>query len=378
MEELPDDCLSLIFQHLDCGFDRESFGLTCHHWLRIQNLSRRSLQFHCSLNLLNVSPPATHSSISTSHLSKLLKRFQSLQSLSLSGCTELPDSGLTQLQQHGSKLQSLNLDCCFGITAKGLSFVASGCSSLTLLSLYRCNVTDAGLEVLSKSCLSLEDINLAYCYLITDDGVGPISRNCRRLRAIRISYCRGITGIGFQGCSGSLSYVEADSCKLEPAGVRALLSGGGVQYLSVLNLSWTIRGDGLTAVGTGFCSRLRVLNFRFCRTIGDETIIMISKGCPLLQEWNLSLCHEVRVQGWRAVGSNCRHLKTLHVNRCRNLSDEGLWALGSGCRRLTRLHITRCGLLSSTAIEIFKVSRGDVEISEDEISCIAPPGAFRF
>ncbi|CAH9075342.1 unnamed protein product [Cuscuta epithymum] len=380
MEMLPDDCLRLIFRCLDCGFDRESFGLTCHRWLQIQNSSRRSLQFHCSLNLLNFSSPEiSQSSINASLLFKLLNRFQNLQSLCMSGCTDLPDSALTLLNQYGSRLKSLNLDCCFEITSNGLSFVASGCSSsLTILSLYRCNITDIGLEMLSKSCVSLEDINLVYCYRITDRGVEPISQNCRHLRAIRISNCKSITGIGFQGCPRTLAYVEADSCRLEPEGVRALLGGGGVEYLSVLNLSWNIHGDGLTAIGTGFASRLRVLNFRFCRTIGDATITMIAKGCPLLQEWNLSLCHEVRVLGWRAVGSNCHRLKTLHVNRCRNLCDEGLRAIGNGCKRLSMLYITRCALLSSKAIEIFKVSRGGVEISEDEIACIAPKEAFRF
>ncbi|XP_019178427.1 PREDICTED: F-box/LRR-repeat protein 12 [Ipomoea nil] len=378
--QLPNDCLCLIFQHLDCSCDRESFGLTCHRWLQIQNSCRRSLQFHCSLNLLNLSSlsQSTSPSMSAFHLFKLLNRFQQLQSLSLSGCIDLPDSGLTQLQYHGSKLQSLNLDCCFGITADGLALVASGCSSLTILSLYRCNVTDSGLETLAKSCLALEDLNLAYCSLVSDDGVRAISQNCRQLRAIRISYCKAVSGIGFQGCSQTLAYVEADSCKLEPDGIRCVLSGGGVEYLSVLNLSWNIRGDGLTAIGTGFASRLRVLNFRFCRTIGDATIVMIARGCPLLQEWNLSLCHEVRILGWRAVGSNCLNLKTLHVNRCRNLCDQGLRALRSGCKQLSTLYITRCARLSSTAIEIFKLSRGDVEIIEDEIACIAPKQAFRF
>lgn len=377
--QLPDDCLLFIFQYLDCGSDRESFGLTCRRWLQIQNINRRSLQFQCSFTMLNISSLSQNNTqISTFQLSRLLNRFQNLESLSLSGCTELPDSGLALLPRHGSKLQSLHLDCCFMITANGLSSVASGCSSLVILSLYRCNVTDYGLEALSNSCLALEDLNLSYCSRISDYGVRAISQNCRHLRAIRISYCRNLTGAGFQGCSQTLTYLEADSCRLEPNGIRSILSGGGLEYLSVPNLTWCPRVDGQVAISVGFAAKLRVLNFRFSRTIGDAIIMAIAKGCPSLQEWNLAICHEVKIAGWESIASHCHNLKTLHVNRCRNLCDSGLQALRKGCKRLSVLYITRCSQISVVALEIFKLARGNVEIKEEEIMCICPHGAFRF
>lgn len=377
--QLPDDCLLFIFQHLDCVSDRESFGLTCHRWLQIQNLNRRSLQFQCSFTMLNISSLSQNNTqISTFQLSRLLNRFQNLESLSLSGCTELPDSGLALLPRHGSKLQSLHLDCCFTITDNGLSSVASGCSSLVILSLYRCNVTDYGLEALSNSCLALEDLNLSYCSRISDYGIRAISQNCRHLRAIRISYCRNLTGAGFQGCSQTLTYLEADSCRLDPNGIRSILSGGGLEYLSVPNLTWCPRADGMVAISVGFAAKLRVLNFRFSRTVGDDCIIAIAKGCPSLQEWNLAICHGVKIAGWESIASHCHHLKTLHVNRCRNLCDQGLQALRTGCKRLSTLYITRCSQISVVALEIFKFARGNVDLKEEEIMCICPPGAFRF
>ncbi|KAK6785957.1 hypothetical protein RDI58_014482 [Solanum bulbocastanum] len=377
--QLPDDCLLFIFQHLDCGSDRESFGLTCRRWLQIQNLNRRSLQFQCSFTILNFySLSQTNTQISTLHLCRLLNRFQNLESLSLSGCTELPDSGLSLLPRHGSKLQSLHLDCCFGITDSGLSCVASGCSLLVILSLYRCNVTDYGLEAISNSCLALEDLNLSYCSRISDYGVRAISQNCRHLRAIRISYCRNLTGAGFQGCSQTLTHLEADSCRLEPNGIRSILSGGGIEYLSVSNLTWCTRVNGLAAISVGSAAKLRVLNFRSSRTIGDDCIMTIAKGCPSLQEWNLAICHEVKIAGWESIASHCHNLKTLHVNRCRNLCDRGLQALRTGCKRLSILYITRSSQISGVALEIFKLARGNVEVKEEEVMCICPHGAFRF
>lgn len=377
--QLPDDCLLFIFKHLDGGSDRESFGLTCRRWLQIQNLNRRSLQFQCSFTVLNISSLSQNNTqISTFQVSRLLNRFQNLESLSLSGCTELPDSGLALLPRHGSKLQSLHLDCCFSITDSGLSFVASGCSSLVILSLYRCNVTDYGLEVLSNSCIALEDMNLSYCSRISDYGLRAISQNCRHLRAIRISNCRNLTGAGFQGCSQTLTYLEADSCRLGPNGIRSILSGAGLEYLSVSNLTWCTRVDGLVAISVGLAANLRVLNFRFSRTIGDDCIMAIAKGCPSLQEWNLAICHGVKIAGWESIASHCHNLKTLHVNRCRNLCDRGLQALRTGCKGLSTLYVTRCSYISAVALEIFKLARGNVEIKEDEITCICPHGAFRF
>lgn len=376
--QLPDDCLYFIFQRLDSSLDRESFGLTCRRWLHIQNSSRRSLQFQCAftqLSIASLSQPSTE--ITLFHLHRLLNRFQQLQSLSLSGCTDLSDSGLSLLARYGSNLQSLHLDCCFGIADRGLFFVASGCTSLTILSLYRCNVTDIGLETLSKSCFGLKDVNLSYCGLISDHGIRALSQKCTHLRAVNISHCKSVNGIGFLGCPQTLTYLEAESCKLEPEGIMGIVSGGGLEYLSVSNIIWCIQGNGLSSIGAGFSANLRVLNFRLCRTTGDETIVAISKGCPLLEEWNLALCHEIRVAGWESIGLNCQNLKRLHVNRCRNLCDRGLQALRDGCNRLQILYFTRCHLVSSTAIEIFKCLRSDVKIIEEEIMCIAPDWAFR-
>lgn len=375
---LPDDCLYFIFQNFDCCSDRDSFGLTCRRWLHIQNFTRRSLQFHCSLTCLRiVSHILPSTNILPSHLHQLLRRFQQLQSLSLSGCTELPDLSLSVLLHYGSKLQSLYLDCCFDITDHGLSIVAHGCPSLTTISLYRCNITDIGLEALSKSCVALKDVNISYSVLVSDRGIRALTQNCRHLRAINISHCRNISGVGFQGCSNNLVYLEADSCKLEPEGIQGIVSGGGLEYLNISNLLWSIRGHGLASMDSGYLSQLRVLNLRLCRTIGNEAIVAISVGCPLLQEWNLALCHEVRLAGWASIGSNCSKLERLHVNRCQNLCDQGLQSLREGCKRLQHLYLSRCRRLSLTAIEMFKCLRSDVKIMDDEIMCIAPASAFR-
>ncbi|KAI3881725.1 hypothetical protein MKW92_031993 [Papaver armeniacum] len=385
---VPDDCFALILQLLNRPIDRNSFGLTCHRWLRIQNSSRRKLWFnHYHHPLMKVSPYSY-----SFRLTKLLTRFQQLNFLSLSHCTELPDSALSQLQIYGSNIQTLYLECCLAITDYGFSLMASGCPRLTSISLYRCNISDVGLEYLAKSCSSLQKVNLSWCGItdtgiislgescsslqklnlsncrsVSDRGIRYLSQACRQLSSITISYCERITGVGFHGFSETLASVEAVSCKLEPEGIQAIVSGGGLEYLDLSDL--VPHGARLDRIGGGFAKNLRVLNLRNCRDVRNTAVIKISKGCPLLQEWNLAHCHNIDLDGWKAIGSNCHNLEILHVNMCWNLRNSGLHALLSdGCRRLSKLYISNCNArISYFTIEQFKCRRSDVKIKEKEV-----------
>ncbi|KAK9138647.1 hypothetical protein Sjap_009241 [Stephania japonica] len=166
--DLPDDCLLHVFNSLDSlqSLDRESFGLTCHRWLQIQNIGQKSLHIHSSFTLLRFKAKAEVDP-SFELLQKLLNRFRCLNSLCLSSSTELEDSYLTQLQFRGSTLKTINLDCCFKITDKGLSAVAARCASLTRVGLSHSKITDVGLETLAKSCRSLQVVNLSIVGLLT-------------------------------------------------------------------------------------------------------------------------------------------------------------------------------------------------------------------
>lgn len=362
---LPDDCLFKIFEKIKDATDRNSFGLTCRRWFRIQNLATKSLIFHFSYD------PNVYR-LYASYLPRLLARFPNLSSISLAGCTELPDSALIRVRDCGSSLRSLALYCCFGITDNGLSLVVAGCPNLVSVTLYRCNITDPGLESLANSCPSLENVNLSYCTLITDRGINTLSRECTNLRAVMISYCRSITGTGFRVCSPTLTYLEADSCVLSPDGLSGVVSGGGLEYLNVSNLRYWCGMDGLGAIGAGCAMNLRFLNLRMCRFVSDDSIVAIAKGCPLLEEWSLAVCHEVRVIGWAAIGSDCKNLKVLHVNRCRNLCDRGLQSLRDGCRQLNLLYMHGCRRVSCLGLEIFRMLRQDVEVRNGECISVGP------
>ncbi|KAI8523366.1 hypothetical protein RHMOL_Rhmol13G0067800 [Rhododendron molle] len=380
MHLLPYDCLCYIFQLLDCKSDRDSFGLTCCLWLQVQNSSRQSL--YCPPFVLSPDTPSKCvSAKSKLSLDRFLSRFRLLRSLSLSGCDDLPDSGLSSLQFYGSKLHFLRLDFCSSISDYGLSLVAAGCPCLTIISLFQCKISNVGLQILSKSCSALKDVNLSECFFITDKGIRALSQNCSQLRSVSVKLCGWLTGVGFDGCSETLSWLDASYCRVLPDGGRGIVSGGGLEYLRVSCLSdrcdCIYKDHGLATIGSsGLAKRLAVLDFQRCACVNDETVVAIAKGCPMLQEWSFASCYGVKIPGWESVGANCCNLKRLHVNNCRNLCDQGLQALRDGCKRLEILYVHGCDRISSTAMEVFKSLRGDVKIKEKQVFSIAPSWPF--
>ncbi|KAI3924967.1 hypothetical protein MKW92_035799 [Papaver armeniacum] len=362
---LPDECLELIYQSITFGADHSSFGLVCRQWLQIQNNNHESLwdldDSKCSLR----KSPKTSPEIFSKILCKLLTRFQHLKRLSLSGLPEVTDYVTSQSQLFGSKVQHLclkfseypdnNLSLIFSsfprltsvclssslITDKGLEILAKCCGSLEKVDLNNCRkvtdrgleslaksclanycaslkkvdlrcckkITDKGLEVLAKSCASLENVDLIDCQGITDSGISFLMQNCSKIHSLGVSYCDNVTGIGFVGCRKTLTHVDARFMRiLTTEGIKAIVSGGGIQSLSLSG-----------------------------NAVNNEAVITISKGCPLLKSLQLNSCHEVQLEGWKAIGLYCRNLVDLHVVECRNLCDQGLKALN-----LKTIYIFRC------------------------------------
>ena len=361
---LSDDCLLSIFNRLESELDRIAFGLTCRNWLKVRNIGRKSLTFHCSFN----------PKIDKEHakcIPKLLACSPSLKRISLAGLTELPDSALNALKMSGSSMRSLSLYCCSGITDDGLAQVAVGCPNLVVVELQSCfNITDDGLESLSKGCHALKSLNLGSCTGITDRGVSAIFSNCLNICTLIITGCRRLSGVGFRGCPCTLHYLEAESCMLSPDGLLDVVSGGGLEYLNLHKLGSSTGLDGLG--GLAFARSLRTLNLRMCRYLTDDSVMTIASGCPFLEEWNLAVCHGVHLPGWSAIRLYCNKLRVLHVNRCRNICDQSLVALGNGCPHLEVLHINSCVKITNNGLALFTISRPLVNIRVDEVMSIGP------
>ncbi|MFS7964506.1 putative leucine-rich repeat domain superfamily [Helianthus anomalus] len=306
---LPDEQLHLIFEKLDSNLDQESFGLTCHCFLNIQDSSCKFLylQHIRYLNDSNSHPIRVESFM----LHRLLNRLKQLESLSVAGIF--------------------------------------GCPSLSVIILCSTSIEDSGLGILRKSCNSLKKLDLGGCKNITDSGIQSIIQNCRQLRTLRITCCEKINGIGFKGCSSTLASLEANGYLLDSLyekntmsyslldfdlvpitykGVWFIIIKEGKKAPSLISLRASKVGTALVA------ANLKTLNLWECNYVTDDGIISISKGCPLLQDLNLESCENITISGWESIGLYCQNLKRIHVAKCLKLCDRGL-LLANGCKHLS-------------------------------------------
>ncbi|KAI3943294.1 hypothetical protein MKW98_029438 [Papaver atlanticum] len=364
---LPGDCLEHIFKCLPTE-DRNCFGLTCRQWLHIQNNNREHLWFLYPKKKCAVTPkPSINPESFHVVVCKLLVRFQNLKYLSLSRLPKITDFVALTSQLFGSMVQTLNLDCCeysdiefslifswfprlknvrliwTHITDKGLEALAERCSSLETIDLSCCSITDKGLEALAKCCSSLKEVKLSGCRSITDSGISFLIQNCGELHTLSIDSCSKITGIGFLGCAQILSSLTVGGCKLNEDGINAIISGGGLEFLSF----------------EAPCESVEVGE----KSINTEAVIKILKACPSLKDLNLKNCEDVELEAWEAIGQNCKNLKRLAVYGCLKLCDLGLRALREGCNNLSSLSVDNKNSCSKSAPERFRRERPDVTVN---------------
>ncbi|MCL7050346.1 hypothetical protein MKW94_013885 [Papaver nudicaule] len=304
---LPDDSLNLVYQRLTSSTDHSSFSLVCHRWLHIQNKND-----HESLWDIN------NSEYYVTSQSNLFG--SEVQYLCLSFCREYSYKNLSLILSLFPNLASVNLthsrgySCRLPITVKGLEVLGKSCLSLQTVGLGNCQgLTDYGLQVLAK--------------WITDSGISSLVQNCHKIRSLTIEDCSSVTGLGFLGSPKTLTHVYAENVpKFTTEGIKAMVSGGGIQSLR-------LSGPAVT----------------------DEAVIAFSIGCPLLRLRWLDSCHEIQLEGWEAIGLYCRNLETLYVIRCPQICEQGLRALCYGCKKLSGLFVD-----NAFAKELFKRERPDV------------------
>nr|XP_043616127.1 F-box/LRR-repeat protein 12-like [Erigeron canadensis] len=332
---LNDDCLCFILKKLDTKTDRDSFGLTCHRFLDIQNSSRKHLKV--------VIEPDSCSSTSTSMVDKLLNRFTQLQSLDLNHCS-VDFTKLRYSHNYGSLyLNSLDLSHCD-------------------------NLNDYGFQILTTLCRFLKRVDISWCVNITDLGISHLNRNCRQLTSLTITGCDRIVGVSFHEFPPSLRWLEAARCHLDYTCVYGVLSRGALECLNLSDAS-VFNGFSLQKVVSRFSgANFKILNFKHCDLVTTDDVIKIAKGCPLLQEWNLSWSRGSRtilLPGWMSIASHCQNLEKLDINNC-TFDDKALLTLGNGCSRLSWIDISDCAFVTNRGLQTFKTRRPHVEVKQQD------------
>jgi len=140
-----------------------------------------------------------------------------LEWLSLKRCKGVSEAGLATLAEHCPELVSLNLGSCSGVNDMSVVGLFDSCrkitslvlndakitdrslravgeylgDSLTELALHRCdNITNAGLDALSRGCPQLVLLSLSMCNHISDYGIKQIAQRCTFLQKLRLDGTR--------------------------------------------------------------------------------------------------------------------------------------------------------------------------------------------
>ncbi|XP_071393804.1 F-box and leucine-rich repeat protein 13 [Centroberyx affinis] len=301
--------------------------------------------------------------------------------LNMRGCTSLMWPSLTCISQCRN-LQELNVSECSNITDMMVQRIVEGCPSLLYLNLSCTLVTNRAVRELSRSCLNLQYLSLAYCYRVTDKGFQYLStgKGCHNLIHLNLSGCTQMTVNGFRyisaGCPLLKDIVINDMPTLSDSCVLALLakcrSLSAVSLLDTPHLSDTAfkaiaevaklktfsteGNDRLTDVGWKALCRssqgLRRLHAAECPRMTDASLKYMAT-LKNLQYLDISHCNKVDDTGIRYLteGSSVTKVRELNVSHCSNISDISVMRIAQRLCKLHHLNLSYCERLTDTGLE---------------------------
>ncbi|CAL9082142.1 unnamed protein product [Musa acuminata var. zebrina] len=370
IDDLPDECLLLIFSLLPAPRDRCRCAAVSRKWLALQVSMRRSefganavllpearqemsrcikggeandwrlaamaigidaCEVLTHLSVMETLPSCplplqhagNHRHISDVGLFVIAQACTDLRSLALRNCIKVSDRGLAAIAQNCSALKNLELTNAFSVTDRGLMLIASGCPNLASLRLTACpSVTDRSLVAFSRHSTLLNSFAVAQCPLITDHGILSIVVLQTKLETLKISSMK----LGDK-------VVQAIACHRKEI---KLLSLEKVWGSSVIGYSWIAEASGLRALSLDACAGLTDGCFvRASPSISFAGLTKVSlKSCPSLTDLSLLALTKLAVK-----------LETLHLENFRGVfSYRGLvFALENCSHTLKELNLVNCG-----------------------------------
>ncbi|XP_050231662.1 F-box/LRR-repeat protein 10 [Mercurialis annua] len=259
---------------------------------------------------------------------------------------DLTNSGLQQINQYG-KLKHLSL-------VRSQEFIIT----------YFRRVNDLGVLLMADKCANMESICLGGFCQVTDTGFKTILHSCSSLYRLRVSRGIHLTDLVFHDMSATslcLSHVCLRWCNL--------LTNHAIKNL-VEN------------------TRLKVLDLRDCKNLGDEALRAISvldelkillldgsgitdSGLSCLRGSVISSLVSLSVRGCKRLTDKCisalfdsssnLELQELDVSNLPNLSDNGVLSLVKSRVPISALRMRQCPLIGDTSI----MALASMQVDED-------------
>lgn len=246
--------------------------------------------------------------VTDANVATVLDSCAHLKELDLTGCSNVTRAcGRTTILQ----LQSLDLSDCHSVEDSGLILSLSRMPHLVCLYLRRCaRITDSSLVAIASYCASLRQLSVSDCTKVTDFGVRELAAHLgSSLRYFSVGKCDRVSDAG-------LLVVARHCYKLR------YLNARGCEALS----------DSATVALARGCPRMRALDIGKC-DIGDATLEALSTGCPNLKKLSLCGCERVTDAGLEALAYYVRGLRQLNIGECSRVTWVGYRAVKRYCRR---------------------------------------------
>uniref|UniRef100_A0AAY4CA55 F-box domain-containing protein n=1 Tax=Denticeps clupeoides TaxID=299321 RepID=A0AAY4CA55_9TELE len=334
-----------IFQGLGVG-DLLNCAQVCRTWMSITQ--------NCSLwSQINFSDYKTW--ISDSMVKKILQKYRMFVSrLNMRGCTSLQESSFKCISECRN-LQELNLSECCNINDEVVQMIAENCPSLLYLNLSYTTVTDATFRALSRCCLNLQYVSLAYCRKFTDKGLQclTIGMGCRRIVYLDLSGCTQITVMGFrhigEGCRLLQHVVFNDMPTLSDRCVKELTSKCHCLISISLLDSIHVSDSALKAISD--VAHLSQFEIEGNSQITDAGWKDLCRSSPKLQLLRVADCPNMTDISMKSIGS-LKKLTYLDISGCESMSDVGLRAIteGHSASRIQELHLSSCICISDLSM----------------------------
>ncbi|EFH50739.1 predicted protein [Arabidopsis lyrata subsp. lyrata] len=407
---LPDECLSLIFQSLTCA-DRKRCSLVCRRWLTIEGQCRHRLSLKAQSDLISVIPSLFSRFDSVTKLVlrsdrrslgicdnafvMISARCRNLTRLKLRGCREISDKGMVAFSGNCRSLKKVSFGSC-GFGVKGVNALLNNCLGLEELSVKRLrginNVAGAGVELIgpgaavgSLKMICLKELHNGQCF-------APLLSGAKGLRTLKIFRCSGDWDRVFQAVGNQVNAIveiHLERIQMSDLGLTALSKCSGVEVLHLVKTP-DCTNAGLALVAER-CKLLRKLHIDGWKTnrIGDEGLIVVAKSCWNLQELvligvnptklsleaivsnclnleRLALCGSDTVGDTElcCIAEKCLALRKLCIKNC-PITDDGIKALGTGCPNLLKVKVKKCRGVTTEGADLLRTRRALLVVNLD-------------
>ncbi|XP_070828129.1 F-box and leucine-rich repeat protein 13 [Chaetodon trifascialis] len=301
--------------------------------------------------------------------------------LNLRGCISLTWTSLKSVSECRN-LQELNVSECFNVTDIMVQRIVEGCPCLLYLNLSCTLITNKSLRELSRNCLNLQYLSLAYCYRFTDKGLMYLTtgKGCHNLIHLNLSGCTQMTVNGFRYISAACPSLKeivindmptlSDSCVLALiARCRCLsamslldaphLSDVALKAIAEVARLKTFSTEGnnqLTDISwTALCSSsqdLCRLHAAECPRMTDASLKSVA-ALKNLQHLDVSLCKKLSDTGIQCLteGSSSTSLRELNISSCSRVTDKSVMRISQRLCKLSHLNLSYCERLTDVSLE---------------------------